>query len=55
MVANGEMTGTVLNDHIGQSHAAVDAAVAALKGEELQNYYWADYVMVTAENAADFQ
>ena len=47
MVENGEMTGTVLNDHIGQSHAAVDAAVAALHGEELQNYYWVDYVKVT--------
>ena len=49
MVNNGEMTGTVLNDHVGQSHAAVDAAVAALNGEELQNYYWVDYVKVTAK------
>ena len=47
MVANGTMTGTVLNDHIGQSHAAVDAAVAALNGEALENYYWVDYVKVT--------
>ncbi len=45
-VKNGKMTGTVLNDHIGQSHAAVDAAVAALKGEALQNYYWVDYLKV---------
>ena len=48
MVKNGTMTGTVLNDHIGQSHAAVDAAVAALNGEALQNYYWVNYVMVDA-------
>ena len=48
MVKNGTMTGTVLNDHIGQSHAAVDAAVAALKGEALQNYYWVDYLKVDA-------
>ena len=47
MVQNGTMTGTVLNDHIGQSHAAVDAAVAALNGEALENYYWVDYVKVT--------
>ena len=46
MVQAGTMTGTVLNDHIGQSHAAVDAAVAALKGEALQNYYWVNYVKV---------
>jgi len=46
MVHNGTMTGTVLNDHIGQSHSAVDAAVKALKGEKLEKYYWVDYVMV---------
>ena len=48
MVKAGTMTGTVLNDHIGQSHTAVDAAVAALNGEALQNYYWVDYVKVDA-------
>ena len=46
MVQAGTMTGTVLNDHIGQSHAAVDAAVAALNGETLQNYYWVPYIKV---------
>ena len=46
MVQAGTMTGTVLNDHVGQSHQAVDAAVAALKGEALQNYYWVDYLKV---------
>ena len=46
MVKAGTMTGTVLNDHIGQSHTAVDVAVAALKGEEMQNYYWVNYVKV---------
>ena len=46
LIRDGDMTGTVLNDHIGQSHAAVDVAVKLLKGEEIQNYYWVDYVMV---------
>ena len=46
LVKDGEMTGTVLNDHIGQSHAAVDVAVKLLNGEEIQNYYWIDYVKV---------
>ncbi len=46
MIKAGTMTGTVLNDHIGQSHAAVDAAVEVLNGGEMQNYYWANYVMV---------
>lgn len=51
----GKMTGTVLNDHIGQSHTAVDAAVKAVKGETLEDYYWVDYVKVTPENAADYK
>ena len=46
MVKNGEMTGTVLNDHVGQSHTAVDVAVKALNGEAMNNYYWVDYVKV---------
>ena len=47
MVNNGEMTGTVLNDAVGQSHTAVDVAVKALNGEAIDNYYWVDYVKVT--------
>ena len=47
MVQAGTMTGTVLNDHIGQSHTAVDVTVKALNGESIQNYYWVDYVKVT--------
>lgn len=46
LVKDGEMTGTVLNDHIGQSHAAVDVAVKLLNGEDIDNYYWVDYVKV---------
>ena len=48
MVQEGTMTGTVLNDHIGQSHTAVDVAVKALNGEAIDNYYWVDYVKVDA-------
>ena len=47
MVAAGTMTGTVLNDHVGQSHTAADAALKAAKGETLEKYYWVDYVKVT--------
>lgn len=46
LVQNGGMTGTVLNDHIGQSHTAVDAAVKAVAKEKLEAYYWVDYVKV---------
>ncbi len=53
MVKMGEMTGTVLNDHIGQSHAAVDVAVKALMGEDIENYYWVDYVKIDAAYFAE--
>ena len=47
MVQDGTMTGTVLNDHIGQSHTAADVALLAAKGEKMEKYYWVDYVKVT--------
>ncbi len=47
MVKEGKVTGTVLNDHIGQSHTAADAAIKAANGETLEKYYWVDYVKVT--------
>ena len=47
MVQAGTMTGTVLNDHIGQSHKAVDVTIQALNGQAIENYYWIDYVKVT--------
>ena len=46
MVQNGMMTGTVLNDHVGQSHTAADVAIKAAMGEMLDAYYWVDYQMV---------
>ena len=46
LIKEGGMTGTVLNDHVAQSHAAVDAAVDVLAGGEMQNYYWANYAKV---------
>lgn len=43
MVKNGTMTGTVLNDHVGQSHSAVDAAIKYINGETNDTYIWVDY------------
>ncbi len=54
-VLAGEMTGTVLNDHNGQSHAAVDSAIKAANGEALDLYNWVDYVKVTPENASQYR
>lgn len=54
MVKAGTMTGTVLNDHIGQSHAAVDCAIKYLNGELIgsaadgTNHVTVDYQKVTA-------
>jgi methyl-galactoside transport system substrate-binding protein len=48
MVKDGTMTGTVLNDHISQSHTAVDAAVRYVQGGTNEKYLWVDYQNVTA-------
>ncbi len=54
LVMEGRITGTVLNDHIGQSHTAGDVAIKAAAGEPLEKNYTVDYVKVTQENAAEF-
>ncbi|MBQ1871123.1 MAG: galactose ABC transporter substrate-binding protein [Lachnospiraceae bacterium] len=50
-VISGEMTGTVFNDHIAQSHGAADCAVKFIKGEKVDVYVGCDYVKVTKDNA----
>ncbi len=47
MVKDGTMTGTVLNDHVGQSHSAVDAAVKYMDGNTNDTYIWVDYQKIT--------
>lgn len=54
-VIGGQMTGTVLNDHIGQSHKAVDCAIDAADGKSIDLYNWVDYVKVTPENASQYK
>lgn len=52
LVLEGKYTGTVLNDHFNQARTAADVAVKLLNGEEVEPYYWHDYVKVlTAEDA----
>ncbi len=46
MVEAGTMTGTVVNDHMGQSHAAVDAAIRFINGQPNEKYYIIDYAKV---------
>ncbi|MBM7314697.1 galactose ABC transporter substrate-binding protein [Streptococcus suis] len=49
LLAKGELTGTVLNDHFNQSHTAAQVAVKLMNGEDVSPYYWVDYVKVTSE------
>lgn len=57
-VANGNMTGTVLNDANGQAAGAVEAMEALLGGKTYaagEQSIYVDYVKVTPDNVADFQ
>jgi len=57
-VLEGRMNGTVLNDGVGQATASVNAAVAFCEGganEFAGKVTYVPYVMVTPENAADYQ
>lgn len=49
LIEEGGMTGTVLNDAVGQSHTAVDCAIKAVNGEKLETFYTVDYVKVSKE------
>ncbi|MEG1991972.1 MAG: galactose ABC transporter substrate-binding protein [Acetivibrio sp.] len=52
-VLAGTITGTVFNDHIGQSHAAAEAAASFAAGETLDTLIGVDYIKVTQDNAQD--
>ena len=53
-VVDGNMTGTVLNDDVGQATAAAAATKLYVEGSKVEQYYWVDYVKVTTENAAQY-
>ena len=48
------MTGTVLNDDVGQATAAAEATQLYVEGSAVEQYYWVDYVKVTTENASQY-
>lgn len=52
-IQQDKMTGTVFNDHIGQSHKAADIAAKMLNGEKVESTYMVDYIKVTKDNADD--
>ncbi len=49
MVEKGTLTGTVLNDYVSQAHKAVEVAIQAMEGKEIEDYYWVDYVKLAAK------
>ena len=50
----GEMTGTVLNDAVGQAGKAVEVMEMLLDGQQVEKRYIVDYVMVTKDNVSDY-
>lgn len=50
-IKEGKITGTVLNDHTGQSHKAADVLFAMINGENVENRYLVDYVKITSAGA----
>ena len=55
MVKAGTMTGTVLNDDMGQATAACESVLKLLAGEEItQKVNYVPYVMVTTANADQY-
>ncbi|MGT2910204.1 galactose ABC transporter substrate-binding protein [Streptococcus cameli] len=55
LLAKGDLTGTVLNDHFNQSHTAADVAVELINGKDVESYYWVDYVKVISEADAELK
>lgn len=55
LLRDGNLTGTVLNNHFSQSHTAVDVAIMLMNGEDVSAYYWLDYVKVTEEDDAELK
>ena len=54
-VKNGEMTGTVLNDDLGQATAACESLLSMLAGNEItKKVNYVPYVMVTAANVDQY-
>lgn len=53
-VKAGKMTGTVLNDHVGQAHKAIEVMEMLLDGKTVEKQYYVNYVKVSPDNVEDF-
>lgn len=54
-VAEGKMSCTFFQDAVKQAETALQVAVEAAEGKEIEKSYDIDFVLITKENAADFQ
>lgn len=54
-VADGDMDCTFFQDYITQAKTALDVAIRAASGEQVDASYDIDFVLITKENVADFQ
>ncbi|MHC1770147.1 MAG: substrate-binding domain-containing protein [Flexilinea sp.] len=54
-VADGKMNCTFFQDAVTQAETALRVAIEAANGQKIEKSYDIDFVLVTAENAADFQ
>ena len=46
-IKEGKVTGTVLNDHTGQSHTAADVLMKMIYGDEAETRYLVNYVKIS--------
>ena len=54
-VADGDMDCTFFQDYITQAKTALDVAIKAASGEQVDASYDIDFVLITKANVADFQ
>lgn len=54
-VADGRLSGTILQDAQGQAETVVDVAVKVAQGETVEKLYEVPFQLITSENVADFQ
>ena len=54
-VADGDMDCTFFQEYITQAKTALDVAIKAASGEQVDASYDIDFVLITKENVADFQ
>jgi ABC-type sugar transport system substrate-binding protein len=53
-IQSGDMIASDFQNAEGQMIGAIQMAIAAIKGEEVEKFYWIPFEMITPENAAEY-